>query len=188
MTAVMHKLPTPFAQDSFEFFAALEHARGARRILEVGARFGNSTVLLAMASRPGSMIVVVDLCDDPYAAGVDIRSSLERNVEGLQKRGHDVVLLRGDSHSAQMISGVACYAPYDFGFIDADHTYEGVKADWQAYGSMCNVVAFHDINAPAWGVRRLWQEIKPEYVTAEYIRGGMGIGIVFRGIRRFGDD
>ena len=68
-------------------------------------------------------------------------------------------------------------------FIDGDHSYEGVKADWENYGPMCKVVGFHDIdnkNEP--GCVRLWNELKAQHRFLEIIDkpGELGIGIIFR--------
>ena len=61
------------------------------------------------------------------------------------------------------------HGPYDLVFIDGDHSPAGVRADWQNYGPMARLVAFHDIDAehgkltPArladYGVHQLWTEL-----------------------------
>ena len=61
-------------------------------------------------------------------------------------------------------------------FIDGDHRYEGVRADWEHWRGSVNpggIVAFHDIvaNAPenSCEVKRLFDEIAAEYPTATFI-------------------
>jgi predicted O-methyltransferase YrrM len=76
--------------------------------------------------------------------------------------------------------------PFDLVFIDGDHRYEGVKADWENYGRLGKVVVFHDIvrhpdgarNAPQ--VWRLWQELegnKSQFIGPDSL---MGLGVVCR--------
>lgn len=52
--------------------------------------------------------------------------------------------------------------PYDLVFIDGDHSYDSVKADYEHYGKRATkAIAFHDIAGlrDCEGVRRLWFEI-----------------------------
>ena len=79
----------------------------------------------------------------------------------------------------------------DLLFIDADHTYEGVKADYLLYKDNVKpggLIVFHDIihhpNHPTVGVDRFWNELKadPLIKTKEFVenpeQGWAGIGMV----------
>lgn len=79
----------------------------------------------------------------------------------------------------------------DLVFIDADHSYDGVRRDWEAWRTKVahgGLVAFHDIveHAPATGceVARLWREVRADYTTVEIVGpessvAWAGIGVVF---------
>jgi predicted acetyltransferase len=82
-------------------------------------------------------------------------------------------------------------------FIDGDHSYEGVAADFEAYRRYVRgggLIAFHDIcmdHRRRYGletlnesgeVYRFWQRIRGSYETKEFFddekQNGAGIGIV----------
>jgi predicted O-methyltransferase YrrM len=76
----------------------------------------------------------------------------------------------------------------DFLFIDGDHSYEGVKKDFEMYSPLVRsggLIAFHDITpcGPPKEVFKYWEEVKESYVHKELIhktgQGAMGIGVVW---------
>lgn len=83
-----------------------------------------------------------------------------------------------------------CPATIDLLFVDGNHSYEGVKADFEALGPRSRVVVFHDIVSDACpGVVRFWREIADAFPgrTAEFIDqydsvagSFLGIGVLFK--------
>jgi predicted O-methyltransferase YrrM len=74
----------------------------------------------------------------------------------------------------------------DFLFIDGDHTYRGVKTDFEMYGRLVRpggIIAFHDIGEnEEGGVFNLWNEIKTSYQHLEFLQDAnkqKGIGVLF---------
>jgi glycosyltransferase involved in cell wall biosynthesis/GT2 family glycosyltransferase/predicted O-methyltransferase YrrM len=66
----------------------------------------------------------------------------------------------------------------DFLFIDGDHTYQGVKGDYDLYEQFLNensIVGFHDINDSQFHaeancfVSTLWSELKQQYENVEFM-------------------
>jgi len=159
------------------------------RYLEIGARHGDTFHMVMSALPTGSVGVAVDL---PAAAWgqAGTEKALRKAVQHLRGAARKVTMLLGDSTALPMVESVAAFGPFDAVLIDGDHRYAGVKADWENYGRMARIVAFHDIAGhgqiqPSSGlpveVPRLWAEIAPQFVHAEFIAPGspMGIGVLW---------
>lgn len=179
------------SQDEFELrsLIALMQQRGVRSYLEIGARHGD-TFYEVMTSLPvGSFGLAMDLPGGLWGTSKSLASLKEAKQE-LEAMGYRVVLSLGDSKLEDSIDTAMAFSPYDAVLIDGDHLYEGVKADWLNYGSLGEMVAFHDIVGAGQAekvhgnpveVPRLWQEIKDSGVeVVEFIAPGskMGIGVV----------
>lgn len=172
-------------QNQDELARMLEHVRGKTSLLEIGSSFGGTLKRMASVMPKGARIVSVDLACDSTPKFLNPLASLKDTCRKLGLLGATVDLIVGDSHSPDVVAAVSQHAPFDFGFIDGDHSYEGVKQDWENYGPLCKVVGLHDIGGPVEGCTRFWNELKAsgEYRTEEYISLGspmFGIGIVFR--------
>jgi len=166
-------------QDPSEIKWLQNRIRGARSILEVGSCHGNSLRLFAQVAAPGALIRAIDIGDGTdWRDGQSTVHELQETIHQLREEGFEAKALFADSHSSEAIRWAQQWAPYDFVFIDGDHSYEGVKADWENYGGMGQVIAFHDIAYEPREVRRLWAEIKEEYITDEIVASRMGIGLI----------
>jgi len=74
-------------------------------------------------------------------------------------------------------------------FIDGDHSYEGVKMDFETYGPLVGkggMIAFHDIvenDNFRFQVHRFWKEVKQKYRHIELVnelnQKGYGIGVLY---------
>lgn len=134
-----------------QMLAVVDRQRPAR-VLEVGTMWGGT---LWHWLQYGGTVVSVD--DGMRRAGEWEQWAAEA--------GADLYLVQGMSQDQAVVEQAREHGPYDFIFIDADHRYEAVKADWENYSPMIaadGIFAFHDtqhIGDPTYGVERLWNEI-----------------------------
>jgi predicted O-methyltransferase YrrM len=171
-------------QDPQELAALLVRFRRLHpaRVLEVGtARGGTLRAWLANLPR-GGVVVSVDL---PWE-GEDWRETFARWVP----EGVTLHCMPGNSRAPEIRAAVErLVGSVDFLFLDGDHSYAGVRQDYEAYGRIVRpggLIAFHDALRspfhPEIEVWRVWQEIRAsgartEEIVARATAGG-GIGLV----------
>lgn len=167
-----------------EAMAAIFVREGVRRYLEIGSKFGGSLWRVANALPKGSLVVSVDINVNGQ--------SLAETIARLRTSGYAAHLIQGDSTSPDTVQKASMFGPFDAVFIDADHRPPAVWADWNNYGKMAEIVAFHDIGwrrAPEWvgkriDVPQIWDEIKQGYRHEEFkfcpTGKNAGIGVLWR--------
>jgi predicted O-methyltransferase YrrM len=165
--------------------------RRPKVLVEIGTASGGTLFLLAQTAAPGALLISIDLSRAMFGGGyARWRAPLYRSFAGQEQR---IELIRGDSHDSatfervvELLDGSAV----DVLFIDGDHRYEGVKADFDRYGKLVapdGIVAFHDIvpgeTEFVGGVPDFWQEVKEGRDTRELVddwdRGSCGIGVIY---------
>lgn len=138
--------PWPAYQNAGEFGQLWElvASRPHARVLEIGSLFGGT--LWAWAHLPAiEMLVSIDLPTDwaPIRAEVlEARQQWGEAMSPLVEFRH----VECDSHDPPPMGATAI----DFLFIDGDHSYEGVRADWLVWSPVVRpggIVAFHDTSA-----------------------------------------
>lgn len=165
--------------------------RKPKTVLEIGTANGGTLFLFCQASDDYATIVSIDLPGGINGGGYPLwKTPLYKKFA---KKSQHLHLLRCNSHAESTVEEVKKKSPsnkFDVIMIDADHSYNGVKKDFELYSPLVNkngIVVLHDIIAnrfdPSIKVDQFWQEIKNNYVTQEIVfdrsQGNMGIGIVF---------
>jgi cephalosporin hydroxylase len=161
------------------------------RALEIGTASGGTLFFLTRLASPRATIISVDLPGGPFGGGYGpIRAWCYRRFA---RRGQKIHLLQGNSHRSEMLARVKRILrgqTLDYLFIDGDHTYDGVRSDFEMYGPLVRsggVIALHDIaeHPPETGceVSRFWCEIKHRYrhreIIADQHQGWAGLGIIY---------
>jgi len=184
---------TDAAQDEREItaFCDLLAREGVTSYLEIGSKFGGSLWRAANALPRGSRIVAVDL-PGGTKAWKESEASLKACVLALIDLGYDARIIWGNSTDPKVIEQVRALGPFSAALLDADHRLPGVTADWNTYGPMAAIVAFHDISwrrAPEWvgtriDVPEFWASIKDDYrheeIRFDESRKNNGLGILWR--------
>jgi predicted O-methyltransferase YrrM len=121
--------------------ALARHAAGRRNLVEIGVMHGVTTRVLRSVMHPDGTLTAID----PHPRG-RLGVSFERLVAMREvsrvKSGH-IVFQRCRSHEA----AVAWTAPIDFLFVDGDHSWDGIDADWRDWSPHVvghGIVALHD--------------------------------------------
>jgi predicted O-methyltransferase YrrM len=131
-------------------------------IIEIGSSFGVSSIALGRVAKELDLPMV---CVDNWPNRDDY-PTWKRNITEARLL-YNILPIHMDSEVASkcwLNMGMPLY--FDFLFIDADHSYGGVKADWDNWTKLLSKPAYvvlHDIALPGFGVMQFWQELCREY-------------------------
>lgn len=179
-------------KSEFRSFLEVFKNKKPKIILEIGAASGGSLFSLCKLAPDDALIISIDLPAGEFGGGYPEWKAPIYNM--FKQEQQELLLLREDSHleeTFKKITGILKKRKIDFLFIDGDHSYDGVKEDFEMYSHLVNsggVIAFHDV-APnglpqfTGGVPIFWKEIKGKYTNKEFIQDikqtGYGIGCLF---------
>ena len=162
-----------------------------RRVCEIGTFKGGTLFIWCQLADPEARIVSIDLPGGAFGGGYSARSI--PFFQSFCRERQQLDCLRQSSHDAATLGRLETLLqgkPLDFLFIDGDHTYEGVKKDFEMYSPLVRPggwIGFHDIVArpqqPSIQVHRLWNELNQEHTHHEFIesstqRRRIGIGLI----------
>jgi predicted O-methyltransferase YrrM len=175
-----------------EIISLLRYVKGIKPkiVMEIGTARGGTLFLFSRVVPEDAVIISVDLYGGEYGGGYPWwKIPLYRSFA---MRKQIIHLIREDSHDENTLQKVKILLgdkQVDFLFIDGDHTYEGVKRDFELYSQIVKeggAIAFHDIVYTTPDVKcevyKCWDEIKEKYEHSEFIedrkQNWAGIGII----------
>jgi predicted O-methyltransferase YrrM len=121
------------------------HAAGKKRLVEIGVWHGVTTCRLRSVMADDGILIGVD----PYPVGrlgfsaqqVIAHKEVSRITNGEMK------WLRSTGKESARLYAAAHHEPVDFIFIDGDHSYHGLRDDWEAWSPLVapqGIIALHD--------------------------------------------
>ena len=165
--------------------------RKPKTILEIGTANGGTLFLFSRIASDDATLISIDLPGGRFGGGYPIwKIPLYKSFA---RKDQKIYLIRGDSHNQETLKKVKNILndkKIDFLFIDGDHSYEGVREDYQMYSKLVKrggIIAFHDIvpHPPETGcdVNRFWLEVREPMRHIEIVKnwsqGWAGIGVIF---------
>lgn len=143
-------------------------AKSKQIIAEIGSYIGASACCFGAAVKAngtGKIICIDTWNNDSMSEGN--RDTFNEFQDNTREYMNYILPIRG--FSTDVIQAVRDVTQHlDVLFIDGDHSYEGVKADWEAYKGLLktgSVVVFHD-SGWAEGVKRVIDEDVKEFVKS----------------------
>ena len=185
-------------EDLFDFIQKLDKRQ---TLVEIGCLQGRSLFTLAQAMEENAWVIGIDLPEGKWGA-IKYSMKLSGTISWLGDLGFASAYIHGDSHEERTKMRLVNLLQgrfIDVLVIDGDHTYEGVKQDYEMYAPLVDklgVVIFHDIaedcpphiDGSLVEVRKFWKDLRnsPEQIKVEYSEiyhpgSRMGYGII-RGV------
>jgi predicted O-methyltransferase YrrM len=169
--------------------------------VEIGTASGGALSAFCQIASKDALLVSIDLPGGEFGGAYHEGAISGRS--DLARKGQSLRFLRCDSHeqsTRQALLDILAGREVDLLFIDGDHTYDGVKADFEMYSALVSpagIVAFHDVlkhpQLPTCEVDRFWNEIKADFVHHEFLVpdddrgwgpwGGIGVLEMSRNLR-----
>lgn len=142
-----YKVSTSQLRDEIKSLAKLVREHEPESVLEIGTLNGGTFYIWCRYLETARQLTSLDLPGGRFGGGYD-----EQKIGIFEKfaPSKDLEFVRANSHEESTFEEVneRINGEVDFLFIDGNHTYEGVKADFEMYKELVTddgLIAFHDI-------------------------------------------
>ena len=155
--------------------------------MDIGTANGGTLYLFSKIINKNGLIISTDMLHQEWKMNF---------YKSFATDSKQIFLITGDSHKKttfDSIKKILKNKKLDLLFIDGDHSYLGVKSDFDMYKRLVKkggIIAFHDIASgyianPRWAeVNKFWVQLKRKYKHVEIIEDkrkqrAFGIGFVY---------
>ena len=142
--------------------------------LELVASFNPKIILEIGCADGGTLFAWTKICPEVYGI----------TLPGYEVNDHGADVIVATSHSAETLARIEDKLnsrQLDMLFIDGDHSYDGVKADWEMYSPLVRkggLVLFHDVanwvNEPE--VVWFWRDLNKGYMICDALQSVLSVG------------
>ncbi len=174
-------------KSEFVKFSELLKSQNIKNVMEIGTANGGTLYLFSKIINKNGLIISTDISHQEWKMNFYKSFAIDSK---------QIFLITGDSHKKTTfcsIKKILKNKKLDLLFIDGDHSYIGVKSDFDMYKSLVKnggIIAFHDIAAgyivnPRWAeVNKFWVQLKRKYRHVEIIEDknkqrAFGIGLIY---------
>ena len=166
--------PVEFSELVMYMINYSEFKHPLRKHLQIGAAAGGSVFVLNKYLKFDNIVVI----DDGKHPVAKLRPCI---LSGISYIDHI-----GDSQDTQTVEWLSSLGfRFDSIFIDADHSYEGVKRDTELYIpylKLGGMVIYHDINSPGCGIKKYTDELINDSKflipwSADFVNPEKGLGL-----------
>ncbi len=180
-------------KSEFLDFAKYIKQSNPKIVVEIGTKKGGSFFIWARYLKP-SHLISIDLPGGIHGGGFNPKKIPFLKYLLSDHKNSKVSIILGDSHNKNTLDkliSVLNGSQIDFLFIDGDHTYEGVKSDFEMYKGLVKkggLIGFHDIANTDYHhnlncyVDVLWNQIKEDHEYVEFFENKnqrkYGIGVI----------